>query len=214
MVDSGAIMHMVSKKDLNKAELETWRISKNRTMVVTDNGDVQKKRRGNVDDPPLRTVALLHILTRERSVDQTSLTEIRWSTRIETEIIPRSSGPAVWNRRRQKYRQHRDSTRRSVASARGTRAGHRCERKSSRPRGHNNTLTVNLCQYRSVCIQGAKARAKTARRCLLLKRWPLKCQPFCETQAVDVPCRMLNAQAVLLHGHVACATDDAFTPVR
>ena len=29
-------MHMVSKKDLNKAELETGGISKNPTVVVTD----------------------------------------------------------------------------------------------------------------------------------------------------------------------------------
>ena len=72
----------------------------------------------------------------------------------------------------------------------------------------------NLRDHEDTRIHWQSTCANTARRCLLLKRWPLKCQPFCETQAVDVPCRMLNAQAVLLHGHVACATDDAFTPVR
>ena len=41
--DSGASMHMVSKKDLNVAELETVRISKNPTMVVTANGEVLAK---------------------------------------------------------------------------------------------------------------------------------------------------------------------------
>ena len=41
--DSGASVHMVSKKDLNKAELETVRISKNRVMVMTANGEVQTK---------------------------------------------------------------------------------------------------------------------------------------------------------------------------
>ena len=33
VVDSGASMHMVSKKDLNKAGLETVRVSKNPIMV-------------------------------------------------------------------------------------------------------------------------------------------------------------------------------------
>ena len=36
-------MHVVSKKDLNKADLETVRISKNPMMVVTANGEVQTK---------------------------------------------------------------------------------------------------------------------------------------------------------------------------
>ena len=41
--DSGASMHMFSKKDRNKAELETVRISKNPIMLVTANGEVQTK---------------------------------------------------------------------------------------------------------------------------------------------------------------------------
>ena len=36
-------MYMVSKKDLNKAELETVKISKNPTMVMTANGEVPAK---------------------------------------------------------------------------------------------------------------------------------------------------------------------------
>ena len=48
VVDSGASMHMVSKKDLTKAELETVRISKNPTMVVTANGEVQAKEEATV----------------------------------------------------------------------------------------------------------------------------------------------------------------------
>ena len=44
VVDSGAAsMLMNSKKDLNKTELETVRISKNPIMVVTANGEVQTK---------------------------------------------------------------------------------------------------------------------------------------------------------------------------
>ena len=43
MVDSGAGMHMVSKRDLNSAELETMRISNNPTTVMTANGEVQTR---------------------------------------------------------------------------------------------------------------------------------------------------------------------------
>ena len=38
MVDSGASMHMVSKKDLDSAELETVRISESRATLGTANG--------------------------------------------------------------------------------------------------------------------------------------------------------------------------------
>ena len=39
----GASMHMVSERDLNSAELETMRISKNMTSVMTANGEVQTR---------------------------------------------------------------------------------------------------------------------------------------------------------------------------
>ena len=42
-VDSGAGMHKVSKRDLYSAELETMRISKNPTTVMTANGEVQTR---------------------------------------------------------------------------------------------------------------------------------------------------------------------------
>ena len=41
VVDSGASMHMVSKGDLNSAELETMRTSRSPTTVMTANGEVQ-----------------------------------------------------------------------------------------------------------------------------------------------------------------------------
>ena len=41
--DSGASMHMSSTKDLNSAELETVKVSRNPTKVVTANGEVQTK---------------------------------------------------------------------------------------------------------------------------------------------------------------------------
>ena len=45
MVDSGASMHMVSKKDLNSDELETMRTSRTPTTVMTANGEVQTRER-------------------------------------------------------------------------------------------------------------------------------------------------------------------------
>ena len=43
VVDSGASMHMVSKKDLDSAELETMRTSRSPTTVMTANGEVQTR---------------------------------------------------------------------------------------------------------------------------------------------------------------------------
>ena len=48
VVDSGAIMLVVSRKDLNKAKLETVRTSKNPIMVVSANGNVQTKEEATV----------------------------------------------------------------------------------------------------------------------------------------------------------------------
>ena len=43
VVDSGASMHMVSKRDLNSAELETMRTSRSPTTVMAANGEVQTR---------------------------------------------------------------------------------------------------------------------------------------------------------------------------
>ena len=43
VVDSGASMHMLSRKDLNSAELKTVRVSKNPTTVVAANGEAHTK---------------------------------------------------------------------------------------------------------------------------------------------------------------------------
>ena len=40
-MDSGASMHMISKKDLNSAELETVTKSRSPMTVITANGEVQ-----------------------------------------------------------------------------------------------------------------------------------------------------------------------------
>ena len=41
-------MHMISKKDLNSAELETLTTSKSPTIVITANGEVQTREEATV----------------------------------------------------------------------------------------------------------------------------------------------------------------------
>ena len=41
-------MHMLSRKDLNSAELETARVSKSQTTVVAANGEVHTKEEATV----------------------------------------------------------------------------------------------------------------------------------------------------------------------
>ena len=41
VVDSGASMHMISKKDMNSSELDTLTTSRSPTTVITANGEVQ-----------------------------------------------------------------------------------------------------------------------------------------------------------------------------
>ena len=47
-MDSGASMHMISKKDLNSAELETVTTSRSSMTVITANGEVQTNEEGTV----------------------------------------------------------------------------------------------------------------------------------------------------------------------
>ena len=48
VVDSRASMHIVNRKDLNSTELETVRVSKSPTTVVTPNGEVLTKEEATV----------------------------------------------------------------------------------------------------------------------------------------------------------------------
>ena len=48
VVDSGASMHMISKKDLNSVELETVTTSRSPTTVITANGEVQTHEEATV----------------------------------------------------------------------------------------------------------------------------------------------------------------------
>ena len=47
-MDSGASMHMISKKDLNSAELETVTTSRSPKAVITANGEVQTHEEATV----------------------------------------------------------------------------------------------------------------------------------------------------------------------
>ena len=48
VVDSGASMHMISKKDLNDAEMDTLTKSCSPTIVITANGEVQTHEEATV----------------------------------------------------------------------------------------------------------------------------------------------------------------------
>ena len=48
VADSGASMHMLSRTDLNSAEMETVRVSESPTTVNTTNGEVQTKEEATV----------------------------------------------------------------------------------------------------------------------------------------------------------------------
>ena len=48
LVDSGTSMHMLSRKDLNSAELKTVKVSESPTTVVAANGEVQTKEEATV----------------------------------------------------------------------------------------------------------------------------------------------------------------------
>ena len=48
VVDCGASMHMLSRKEMNSAELETVKVSKRPTTVVAANGEVQTREEATV----------------------------------------------------------------------------------------------------------------------------------------------------------------------
>ena len=48
VVDSGASKHMISKKDVNSAEMDTLTTSRSPTTVITANGEVQTHEEATV----------------------------------------------------------------------------------------------------------------------------------------------------------------------
>ena len=86
VVDSGATMHMVSRKGLNSTELENVRISKSLTTVVTANGEVLTKEEATVYVRELDifvTVMLVEVHRQffhsENSAKITSIITNQWS---------------------------------------------------------------------------------------------------------------------------------------
>ena len=61
-MDSGASMHMISKKDLNDAEMDTSTKSCSLTTVITANGKVQTHEEATVSDKELEKFLTLKVL--------------------------------------------------------------------------------------------------------------------------------------------------------
>ena len=62
VVDSGASMHMISKKDLSKAEMDTLTKSRSPTIVITANGEVQTHEEAIVYVKELGIVLTMKVL--------------------------------------------------------------------------------------------------------------------------------------------------------
>ena len=61
-------MHMVSKKDLNAAELETMRTSRSPSTVMTANGEVQTREEATVYVKELDSFVTVMLLGETRAV--------------------------------------------------------------------------------------------------------------------------------------------------
>ena len=68
VVDSGASMHMISKKDLNSAELETVTTSRSPTTVITANGEVQTHEEATVHVKELDILLTVNVLENTSAV--------------------------------------------------------------------------------------------------------------------------------------------------
>ena len=67
-IDSGASMHMLSKKDLRSDELETLRRSTNPITVVTADGEVQTNEEAQVCTHNLHLFVTVQLLEDTRAV--------------------------------------------------------------------------------------------------------------------------------------------------
>ena len=62
VVDSGASMHMISKKDLNDAEMDTLTKSCSPTIVISGNGEVQTNEEATVNVKELDILLTMSVL--------------------------------------------------------------------------------------------------------------------------------------------------------
>ena len=82
VVDSRASMHMLSRKDLNSAELHTVRVSRNPTTLITANGEVQTNEEATVyvyDLDLFVTVQIPRIRPQSYRLDSAKFTDIPMS---------------------------------------------------------------------------------------------------------------------------------------
>ena len=68
VVDSGASMHMISKKDLNSSEMDTFTKSCSPTKVITANGEVQTHEGTTVYDKELGIFLTMKVLENTAAV--------------------------------------------------------------------------------------------------------------------------------------------------
>ena len=90
VVDSGVSMQMVSKKDLDSAELETMRISRSPTTVMTANGEVQTREEATIFVKELDLFVTVMLLEETHP-------QFFHSGSFERIMGKRTTGPAVKN---------------------------------------------------------------------------------------------------------------------
>ena len=99
VVDSGASMHMVSKKDLNSAELETMRTSRSPTAVITAKGEVQTREEATKNVKELHifvTVMLLEETFAVLSLGKLCEDHVR-QHRTDRQVWTKNGGRIPWN---------------------------------------------------------------------------------------------------------------------
>ena len=73
VVHSGASMHMISKMDLNSAELETVTTSRSPTTVITANGEVQTHEEARVYVKELEKFLTMKVLDNTQFIARKAL---------------------------------------------------------------------------------------------------------------------------------------------
>ena len=93
VVDSGAGMHMVSKRDLNSAQLETMRILRTFTTVMTANGEVQTREEATVCVKELDSFVTVMLLEETPAV--LSLGKLCEETVVKTHNSPKMARTSI-----------------------------------------------------------------------------------------------------------------------
>ena len=98
VVDSGAGMHMVSKRDLNSAELETMRASRSPTTVMTANGEVQTREEATEYVKELDLFVTVMLLEETPAVlSLGKLCEHHGYTYLPLEQWPKTTSYQIWH---------------------------------------------------------------------------------------------------------------------